>query len=38
MDELKLKSGTKKVIIDLRNNGGGYLDQVTEMLSYLVPK
>lgn len=37
LDELKL-SWSKKVIIDLRNNPGGYLDQVTDMLSLFVPK
>ncbi len=28
----------RKIIIDLRNNWGWYLDEVTEMLSYLVEK
>lgn len=37
LEELK-KSNQKKIIIDLRNNPGGYLDQVTEMLSLFVKK
>lgn len=36
--ELSEEKNIKKVIIDLRNNGGGYLDQVADMLSYLVPE
>lgn len=38
LDEIKESNKVKKIIIDLRNNGGGYLDQVTDMLSYLVPE
>lgn len=38
IDELKWKNNIKKVIIDLRNNWWWYLDEVTEMLSYLVAK
>lgn len=37
LDELAISS-TKKVIIDLRNNPWGYLEEVTEMLSLFVPK
>ena len=38
LDELKNNRNINKVIIDLRNDGGWYLDQVTEILSYFVPK
>lgn len=38
LTELSEEKNIKKVIIDLRNNGGGYLDQVADMLSYLVPE
>lgn len=38
LEELKTKSNVKKVIIDLRNNGWGYLASVTDMLWYFVPK
>jgi len=31
------KTAAEAIIFDLRNNGGGYLDAVTAMLSYLVP-
>lgn len=31
------KAGVSAVIFDLRSNPGGYLDAVTDMLSYLVP-
>lgn len=37
LDELKV-SGTRKIIIDLRNNPGWYLEEVTKMLSLFVPK
>lgn len=37
IDELK-KSQVKKLIIDLRNNPWGYLEQVTEILSLFIPK
>lgn len=30
--------GMKSVIFDMRNNGGGLLDSVVEMLDYLLPK
>lgn len=34
-----LKSqGMKRVIVDLRNNGGGLVDTVTSMLDYLLPE
>ena len=36
--ELSEEKYVKKIIIDLRNNGGWYLDQVAEMLSYIVPE
>lgn len=38
LNSLKEKTKVRKVIIDLRNNPGGYLDQVNLMLSYFVPK
>lgn len=38
LTELKSKSNMKKLIIDLRNNWGWYLNEVTKMLSYIVPK
>ena len=38
LEELKTKTNVNKVIIDLRNNGGGYLWEVTNMLSYFVKK
>jgi C-terminal processing protease CtpA/Prc len=31
-------SGTKNLIIDLRDNGGGYLDAAVDMASYFLPK
>lgn len=37
IEELK-KQGMKGLIIDLRDNGGGLLDAVVEMLDYLLPK
>lgn len=36
IDDLEA-AGVKAIIFDLRNNGGGYLDSVCNMLSYLVP-
>ena len=38
INELSQKKWIKKVIIDLRNNWGWYLSQVTNMLSYFVKK
>ena len=38
LDWLLFETKTKKVIFDLRNNPGGYLDQVTIMLSHFVPQ
>lgn len=38
LTELSENKSVRKVIIDLRNNWGGYLDQVADMLSYLVPE
>lgn len=32
------KQGMKGLVIDLRNNGGGLLDAVVEMLDYVLPK
>jgi len=38
LEELKGNTRVKKVIFDLRNDPGGYLDQVSDMLSYFVAK
>lgn len=38
LQDLKEQKNIKKIIIDVRNNGGWYLEEVTEMLSYLVKK
>jgi carboxyl-terminal processing protease len=38
LTDLKSKSSVRKIIIDLRNNWWGYLDEVTKMLSYIIPK
>lgn len=38
LTELKEKKSVKKVIFDLRNNPGGYLGEVSNMLSYAIPK
>ena len=38
LEEIKSKWNTKKIIIDLRNNWGWYLNEVTEMLGYVVPE
>lgn len=38
IEKLSKSNNTKRLIIDLRNDWGGYLDQVTEILSYFVPK
>jgi len=37
IDDLK-KQGMKGLVIDLRNNGGGLLNAVVEMLDYILPK
>ncbi len=37
LEVLKKTEWIKKVILDLRNNPGGYLDVVDEMLGYFVP-
>lgn len=37
IEELK-KQGMKGMIIDLRDNGGGLLDSVVDMLDYVLPK
>jgi len=36
LEEIKSDKQVKKIIFDLRNNPGGYLDQVANMLSYFV--
>lgn len=38
LEALKKEKWIKKVIFDLRNNWGWYLDQVSDMLWYFVPK
>lgn len=38
LKELEDKKHVTKVIIDVRNNWGWYLDQVADMLSYMVPE
>lgn len=38
LEALKKEPNVKKVVIDLRNNPGWYLDQVTEMLSQFIKK
>lgn len=38
LEFLKKQKNVTKVIIDVRNNGWGYLDQVSSMLSYMVPE
>lgn len=37
LDDLKTKTSTTKLIIDLRNDPGWYLDSVADILSYFVP-
>lgn len=32
------EQGAKALVFDMRNNGGGYLDELTEMLDYLLPE
>ncbi len=38
MEELCEKQSMKSLIIDLRDNGGGYLQEAVEMLSQLIPE
>lgn len=38
LEDLKTKRWVKTVIIDLRNNGWGYLDEVSDMLWYFIEK
>ncbi len=38
LQKMKEERGIKKVIIDLRNNPWGFLPEVSDMLSYFVPK
>ncbi|MDD3144637.1 MAG: S41 family peptidase [Candidatus Gracilibacteria bacterium] len=38
LEKIKKDTSTKKIIIDLRNNGGGYLNEVTDMLGFVVPQ
>lgn len=32
------QQGAERLVFDLRNNGGGYLDELTELLDYLLPQ
>lgn len=38
LQRVKEEKNTRKIIFDLRNNGGWYLGEVTEMLSHLIKK
>jgi carboxyl-terminal processing protease len=38
IEDLCEKQGMKSLVIDLRNNGGGYLQEAVEMLSQLIPE
>lgn len=38
LEKIKNDTSTKKIIIDLRNNGGWYLNEVTDMLWFVVPE
>lgn len=37
VDDLQ-EQGAKNIVFDLRNNGGGYVDEVLTMLDYLLPE
>ncbi len=36
--EALLEDGAQKLIFDVRNNGGGYVDQLVKLLDYLLPE
>lgn len=36
--EALLEEGAQKLIFDVRNNGGGYVDQLVKLLDYLLPE
>lgn len=36
--EMKAKKGVHSLILDLRNNGGGLIDEAVKIMSYFVPK
>lgn len=36
--EALIDQGAKGLIFDVRNNGGGYLDELTDLLDYLLPE
>lgn len=38
LENIKADKNIKEIIIDLRNNGGGFLWEVTQMLSFVIPK
>ena len=38
LEAVSKEKRVKRIIIDLRNNGWGYLEQVADMLSYMIPK
>lgn len=33
-----VEEGAQRLVFDVRNNGGGYLDELTELLDHLLPK
>lgn len=37
VDDL-VEQGAEALVFDMRNNGGGYLDELTDMLDYLLPE
>ena len=37
MEDLQAQ-GARALVFDMRNNGGGYLTQLTEMLDFLLPE
>ena len=38
LEAVKKEQRVQRIIIDLRNNGWGYLEQVADMLSYMIPE
>lgn len=37
MDDLR-EQGAERLVFDVRNNGGGFLDELTRLLDYLLPE
>ena len=33
-----MERGAERLVFDVRNNGGGYVDELTELLDYLLPE